>query len=251
MPVFKADLHIHSLTSPCGSLEMSPKNIVETALKRKLDIIAIADHNCTKQVPLIQKIAKESSLVVIGGAEVNTSEEVHCLALFESQEQLLDFQFFIDQHMLPIPNNPDYFGHQVVVDEKEMIVEEIPYLLTNALDASLQEVEQKVHHLNGLVIPAHIDRPFNGLFSQLGFIPDGFQADAYEISRNASLHDWVNSGKLPKNSVVIGNSDAHHPKQIGESCTFYELERPTFKELKKALLNQEGRKVLQIEKNKN
>ena len=38
---YKADLHIHTVLSPCGDLEMSPAAIVERALARGLDMIAI------------------------------------------------------------------------------------------------------------------------------------------------------------------------------------------------------------------
>ena len=38
---FKADLHIHTVLSPCGDLEMSPTAIVDRALERGLDMIAI------------------------------------------------------------------------------------------------------------------------------------------------------------------------------------------------------------------
>ena len=33
MPTYKADLHIHTLLSPCGDLDMTPEYIVETALR--------------------------------------------------------------------------------------------------------------------------------------------------------------------------------------------------------------------------
>ena len=45
---FKADLHIHTVLSPCGDLEMSPTAIVDRALSRGLDMIAISDHNTTR-----------------------------------------------------------------------------------------------------------------------------------------------------------------------------------------------------------
>ncbi|MFA9391940.1 MAG: PHP domain-containing protein [Prolixibacteraceae bacterium] len=244
MPLFKADLHIHTLTSPCGSLEMSPVHIIEMALEKKLDIIAITDHNCTKQVQVIQEMAVNKGLLVIGGAEVNSSEEVHCLTLFETKDQLDEFQFFIDQHLLPIPNDPTYFGDQVVIDKDEMIVEELPYLLTNALDCSLSEIEIKVHELNGIVIPAHVDRPYNGLFSQLGFIPEHFKADAFELSKNAHYESWISSGKLPFHATIVTNSDAHHPHQIGERVTWFELKELTFREMKLALNNEEGNRVV-------
>ena len=51
---FKADLHIHTVLSPCGDLEMSPTAIVDRALERGLDMIAISDHNTTRQVKVAE-----------------------------------------------------------------------------------------------------------------------------------------------------------------------------------------------------
>ena len=41
MKEYRVDLHLHTCLSPCGSLEMSPQRIVETALERGLDAIAV------------------------------------------------------------------------------------------------------------------------------------------------------------------------------------------------------------------
>jgi 3',5'-nucleoside bisphosphate phosphatase len=40
MKQIRADLHIHSLLSPCGSLEMTPREIIARAQARGLDMIA-------------------------------------------------------------------------------------------------------------------------------------------------------------------------------------------------------------------
>ena len=60
MKEFRVDLHLHTCLSPCGSLEMSPQRIVETALERGLDAIAVTDHNSflqmTGPVPLFRCI---------------------------------------------------------------------------------------------------------------------------------------------------------------------------------------------------
>lgn len=244
MKQFKADLHIHSLLSPCGSLEMSPVNIVESALKADLDIIAITDHNSTKQAALIKQIAAKKRLTVFCGAEINSSEEVHALALFETNEQLMQFQQYIDRHLIKVKNNPAYFGEQVVIDENEMIIEEVDELLINALDVDLLQIEKFVHQLGGIFIPAHIDRYYNGLFSQLGFIPEGFVADAYELSKNANIEDWMQNGKIPKGATIIRSSDAHHPEQIGQAFTTFEMNEPTFSELLLALQHSNGRRTL-------
>ncbi len=244
MRQFKADLHIHSLLSPCGSLEMSPANIVRAALNAQLDVIAITDHNSTKQAPLIKKMGAEKGLYVLCGAEINSKEEVHCLTLFETDEQLKTFQQFIDKHLLPIKNKPKLFGDQVVVDEEEMIVEEVKYLLISALDATLLEIEQKVHSLGGLVIPAHVDRPFNGVFSQLGFLPEDLDVDAFELSKNARLSEWRSNGKLPEGKAIIRNSDAHLPEQVGQGSFILEMEEISFEEIRWAIKGEKDRKVI-------
>jgi 3',5'-nucleoside bisphosphate phosphatase len=235
MQKFRADLHIHTVLSPCGSLEMSPGNIIESALKAKLDIIAITDHNSTKQVAAVKKIAENSGIFVIGGAEVNTAEEVHCLALFETDDQLAEFQNYIDLHLPPVKNDPEKFGCQVVVDEFENVVEEEDRLLIIALDAGILDIERRVHSLCGLFIPAHIDRPFNGIISQLGFVPKNLKVDSFGLTRRARIYDWENSSKLPANPVFIRNSDAHRPEDIGQQISIFEMEEISFSEIRKAL----------------
>jgi 3',5'-nucleoside bisphosphate phosphatase len=244
MQKFRADLHIHTVLSPCGSLEMSPGNIVESALKAKLDIIAITDHNSTKQVSVVKRVAEKQGVFVIGGAEVNTAEEVHCLALFETDDQLAEFQDYIDLHLPPVRNDPDKFGYQVVVDEFENVLDEEDRLLIIALDAGIVDIERKVHSLGGLFIPAHIDRPFNGIISQLGFVPKDLKVDAFGLTKRARTFDWENNPKLPANPVFIRNSDAHRPEDIGQQISIFEMEEISFSEIRKALKGEGGRKVI-------
>ena len=58
MKQYLADLHIHTCLSPCGSLEMSPSEIVRRSLAKGLDAIAITDHNTTLQCPEIQSLGE-------------------------------------------------------------------------------------------------------------------------------------------------------------------------------------------------
>ena len=76
MQWFSADLHIHTVLSPCGGLDMSPANIIRRAAEKKLDIIAITDHNSTLHCRLAQQIGAKYGITVIAGAEINTSEEI-------------------------------------------------------------------------------------------------------------------------------------------------------------------------------
>ena len=88
MNSFRADLHIHTLLSPCGDLDMSPDEIVRIAKEKQLSIIGITDHNTTKHVPLAKFYAQQQGIFVLGGAEVTTKEEAHCLAFFEKDETI-------------------------------------------------------------------------------------------------------------------------------------------------------------------
>jgi len=244
MNLYKADLHIHTVLSPCGDLSMSPLNIVEQAATVGLNIIGITDHNSTLHGPVTKKIADKKGIMVVYGAEVTTKEDVHCLCLFESDEQRKNFQEFIENNLPKIQNNSSIFGHQVVVDENEEILEEIESLLITGLNVSIDEVERKVHELDGLFIPAHIDRPKYSLTSQLGFVPKDLKFDALEISRNISLDKANQTFSYIKNARFIRTSDAHNIAQIGSNPSIMKMESLNWNELKLAILDTCGREVV-------
>ncbi|HZL09433.1 MAG TPA: PHP domain-containing protein [Prolixibacteraceae bacterium] len=243
MREFRTDLHIHTVLSPCGDLEMSPSRIVSLACSRGLDIIGITDHNSTKHGELVWKLARNTGLTVIPGCEMTTREEVHCLGLFEDLDVLKVFQSYLDQHLTVIPNDPVLFGYQLVVDEDENILEKLDNYLGASLDVSIEEVEQKVHELSGIFIPAHIDRPRNSLFSQLGFIPPELEIDALQISKLADENAIREKFNINTEITLVKFSDSHYPEDLGKTFTVFEMEKPTFIEIRKALLGQEGRKT--------
>lgn len=243
MNIYRADLHIHTVLSPCGSLEMSPANILQHASKKRLDIIGITDHNSTLNARLIQEMGNDLGITVLTGAEVTTSEEVHCLTFFDGLEMLNEFQRYIDANLLFVRNNPEMFGHQVVVDEKENILKEIDSLLIVGINRSIGEVRQKVRELGGIFIPAHVNRPGYGIYSQLGFIPDNLEPDAVEIWNQYPVENLkAEYPELGKYSLIV-NSDAHTPERIGFRFNEFMLEMPTFSEIKLALAGKEGREV--------
>ncbi|MBV5315436.1 MAG: PHP domain-containing protein [Prolixibacteraceae bacterium] len=243
MKFYRTDLHIHTALSPCGDLDMSPSTIVNLALKRGLDIIGITDHNSTKQCKMVWELAKKTGLVVIPGCEMTSREEVHCLGLFEDFESLAIFQNFLDNHLTLIPNNISIFGFQVVVDENENVLEEIDNYLGASLDVSIEEIEQKVHELSGIFIPAHVDRPRNSLFSQLGFIPPELKIDALQISKLAIEKAVRQRYGITPEITLVKFSDSHYADDLGKTYTLFEMEEPSFKELRKALLGEAGRSV--------
>ena len=243
MRTYRADLHIHTILSPCGDLSMSPANIVSEALRKKLDIIGITDHNSTRQSHLVSRLGSQHGLFVLRGAEVTTREEVHCLAFFDGTRELEEFQSYLDDNIPSFSNDPLIFGDQVVVNEKEEIVYTEDKLLINATKISIEELEAYIHGLGGLFIPAHVDRMKNSIYSQLGFLPDNLNADALEISRRSTpesfsrIHPEINSYPL------LTDSDAHYPEQIGVVYNCFEMEKLSFDEVKMAIAGTDGRKI--------
>jgi 3',5'-nucleoside bisphosphate phosphatase len=243
MKSFSADLHIHSVLSPCGDLEMSPRNIVERASELQLDIIGIADHNTTRHGTLIKKLAEEKGMFVLCGAEVTSIEEVHCLCFMPDMEALGVFQLYLDQYLFATKNNVNYFGHQVQVDEDEMIVYEEEKLLIQSIDRTVSQIASFVHSLDGLFIPAHINRQTNSLISQLGFVPDDLKYDALEISKHISREDFLSQHPELAGATIIQDSDAHFLRHMGEVRNEFRIEKPDFEEIRMALHKKHGRHV--------
>lgn len=235
MKNFRADLHIHTTLSPCGDLGMSPVRIIKEARRRQLDIIGITDHNTTRQCSVVKELAQQAGIFTLCGAEINSREEVHCLAFFETQEKLKIFQYYLDQHLPPIPNNVDYFGYQVAVDAEEHITYQEKHLLLSALDVSINEIEKQVHQLNGIFIPAHINRPQNGLLRSLGFLPSSLRVDALEISYHSTISAFRETHPELNHLKIIQSSDAHHPDDIGKVTTSLDISSCSFANIKKWL----------------
>lgn len=243
MRTYRADLHIHTLLSPCGDLGMSPANIVSEALKKKLDIIGITDHNSTRQAGLVAKLGSNNGLFVLQGAEVTTREEVHCLAFFESPAELQKFQEYLDQNIPPIKNDPLLFGDQVVVNEQEEIIYTEEMLLINATGISIGELEAYIHSHGGIFIPAHIDRTKNSIYSQLGFLPTDLNADALEISKRSTPEQFSRLHPEIEAYPLLTNSDSHYQEAIGAVCNCLVMEKISFGEIKMAIKGIEGRRI--------
>ena len=246
MTPFKADLHIHTVLSPCGDLEMSPTAIVQRALARGLDMIAISDHNTTRQVKVTQKVGRDNGLFVLGGVEVTSQEEAHCqeahcLAFFETDNQLDEFQEFLDQHLPPIPNDEDRFGYQLIVDENDEIVGEEEYHLLNGIDVDIDGIYEEVHRIGGLFIPAHVNKGTTSLTSQLGFIPPDLKADGLEINRFITKEEILKKFAYLKRFNFITDSDAHFIDNIGDVYNVIHMEHRTFAEFAMALRGADGR----------
>ena len=85
------DLHIHSCLSPCGDELMTPNNIAGMAMLKGLDAIAVADHNCARNLPALSKTCAAMGVLLLPAMELTTAEEAHLLSYFPTVEAALAF----------------------------------------------------------------------------------------------------------------------------------------------------------------
>ena len=231
----RADLHIHTVLSPCGDIEMSPVAIIKKVKEKSLDIIGITDHNSTLMAPVIREIGEREGVYVLCGAEITTREEVHVLAFVDGSNALSLLQEYICKYLIKVPNNVDVFGYQLVVNEQEDIIYQEENLLIGAIEQNLDEVEEFVHSLGGIFIPAHIDKNSNSLLSQLGFLPPGLNADALELSARCVPEAFLNDNSYLIRNNFICSSDAHYIEDIGKCCTLLDVDTISFGAIKEAI----------------
>jgi hypothetical protein len=242
LKTFRAELHIHSVLSPCAAVEMIPPIIVSAALQHEINLIAITDHNQVANVQAVQKAAEGSGLTVLPGMELQTKEEVHSLCLFDTLEQSQAFQKIVSAHLPPLKNNPEFFGEQFVVDFSGEFIRNEEQLLIVSSDLSLTEAFKIVTGLGGLFIPAHVDRVKFGLLPVLGMVPTDIPLHCLEISRHVSPALAIQLYPQLKHHVLIQGGDVHHPDEfLGATC--FNMEEPTIHEIKQAMQHQNGRSV--------
>jgi PHP family Zn ribbon phosphoesterase len=227
--LYRADFHIHSCLSPCAALEMSPGAIVQRAKGVGLNAIALSDHNCAFNLPAFAAACTRYEMDCLFGLEVTTIEEAHMLCLFDDLDAAMRLGELVYKSLPDIPNQPDRFGDQPIVDEHDDILGFAGKFLISASGYEVKALLDLVHSLGGLFIPAHIDRSVFGIVSQLGFLPlEDF--DAVELTEKGDV-------ALARHYPVLRSSDAHQLETIGSGSSDLTLDALTVPHIRTALRN--------------
>jgi len=239
---YLADLHVHTVLSPCAEVEMIPPWVVRRARELALGIVAITDHNSAENVAAVISAARGTELVVLPGMEVQTREEVHLLCLFDTVEQVLDWQEVVYGHLPPMKNRAEVFGAQFVVDPTGDFLHYNDRLLLTSASLSVEEVASGVEERAGLCIPAHVDRSSFSLLANLGFVPSGVRFAAMEVTGRANVQEMRQQHPELAKYSFIRSGDAH---RLGEmsNCTILTIEEPTITEISMAFRGQRDRRV--------
>lgn len=247
---FYADLHIHiGRTSSgravkiTGSKTLTLARILETASARKgLDIIGIIDcHSPDVIEEMMEMIAhgelqelKEGGLrfqetTLIPGSEIEIYDQhchgpIHVLAYFPTLKLMKQFSDWMSQHMKNI------------------------HLSSQRIYCDGQTLQQKVHELEGIFIPAHVFTPFKSLFGKgvrrsLTEVFDPHLIDGIELGLSSDTN-MVSHIKELQAYTFVSNSDAHSLGKLAREYQKLRLAEANFVELKMALHEQQGRAVI-------
>mgnify|MGYP000394295527 CR=1 FL=1 len=237
----KADLHLHSVLSPCGDLLMTPGEIVKKAKEEEIEVIALTDHNSAENVEVFKYFAKKNNLEIIPAMEAETKEEIHILCYFPDIKSLLNWQEIIYNNLSDQENDEDFFGPQIKCDYNDDYQSKINTLLAGSVDLSLEKCVEKVKKLGGLVVPSHLDRK-HSIISQLGFIPPELNLITAEISKNTDPETILKKFPYLKDLQFMQNSDSHYLKEIMAYQNLV-LKDFSFSEFKKAVQRKDGRRI--------
>ena len=231
------DIHIHSTLSACGDELQTPNNILNMAMLKKLDMIAITDHNTLKHLPSFAKIIDSYDFLFLFGCEVTVKEGFHVLTYFENLETAMEFDQILEKKNTKETHDAEKYGKQMIYDEYDMPIQEIDYHLNYPLDITFLELITIVKKLEGIVIPAHIDRRGSGILDKYQNL-ELFDIDGIEICDTENKERLLKENKSLRKIPKVYNSDAHSLDMINERIHYLELEELTFQGFKKYLVDQ-------------
>jgi len=234
------DFHIHTALSPCSDNDMTPNNIVSMALIKKLDVIAITDHNSIANCKAVMDVAEKTNLIVIPGMEIQTSEDIHLLCLFDSLEKANELHEIVTEKMMKIELRKEIFGEQLILDSDDAVVGEQNNLLLVSSNISLDDAIDMVDKLGGYAIPAHVNRRHNSILASLSFVPMNKKINTLEVYTRKDMEMLFEKDHELKFFDYIFNSDAHNLGVISERQNYIITEERTRTSVLEALKTGKG-----------
>ena len=250
-----ADLHVHIGRSENGkpikitaARSLNFANIAKECADRKgINVVGIIDCASPYVIEDIEKflesgeayelkdggIIYKDKVCILLGSEVETSEKgrngkkgsAHNICFFPHLEDIKQFSNEMRNHIKNIT------------------------LSTQRSDLSGYELIDIVEKYNGILIPAHIFTPFKSYYGNCTDRLEDIFKEKYDkifavelgLSSDTFLADTISE---LENKTFLTNSDAHSLPKIAREYNKMQVEDISFKEIVKALKNEDGRKIL-------
>ncbi|MCR8642380.1 endonuclease Q family protein [Paenibacillus sp. N1-5-1-14] len=243
-----ADLHIHIGRSESGqavkisgSNNLTFHNIAHEASARKgIEMVGIIDcHSPSVQQDIIAYLDKGEMEEVAGGgiryqdttiilgSEIEVRDlgmkAAHLLAYFPNLTTIQDFTAWMRKHLKNIE------------------------LSSQRIYVTAAELQEEVLSRGGIMVPAHIFTPHKGLYGACTdhmsalLNPSGIAAVELGLSADSAMAGMIS--ELDEYTFLT-NSDAHSLAKIGREYNQITMKEPSFEELRRALMREEGRGVI-------
>jgi PHP family Zn ribbon phosphoesterase len=214
---------------------MTPYNLVNMAKFLGFDMIALTDHNSCLNCKAAVEAGEQVGLTVVPGMELCTVEEAHVVCLFPTVEDAMGFHHYVQENTVSIPNDPEIFGKQVIMDAIDQMLGEEPCLLINASNISVSHVAELVRQFHGAAFPAHIDKSAYSVIASLGVVPEDAGFSAVEISHSGDISLLKKTNPEINDKILLRNSDAHYLEHMEDPLAWLELPEATAEALIEAL----------------
>lgn len=193
--IYYYDLHIHSVLSPCADILMTPNNILNMAMLKQLDIIAITDHNSLKQTPILNDISKSYDMLYIPGVEVTVKEGFDVLIYLKNIEDAMSLDQFLSNFIVHQDVDLNKYNIQTICDINDETESIYPYLLSGPLMLTFEDLLHYLSSMEHLIFYAHVDRYIDKVIDFVKKYP----CDGVEYKHKICF----------ENMNYIMNSDAH------------------------------------------
>jgi|LGVF01.1.fsa_nt_gb DNA repair ATPase RecN len=235
----KIDLHIHTPVSKCfDNKSVTPEDIINKALSKGLDAIAITDHNTGEGVDKIKEASK-NKIVVFPGVEISATGgkdgTVHIIGIFDQSKTTKDIENLLGD----LGIKADKYG------EEEAFTEHSP-----------SEVIDKMDEHGGLPILAHANSSHGVMNDMIGKPRIGIIQNQRLIAVEATDFENIDKKKKKKRVIdlldgkdpnykqklpVYRVSDSHSLDTIGSSYTYFKLDEISFEGLRQCFCDPDVR----------
>ena len=228
-----ADLHIHSRYSKAVSKAMTIPNLAENARFKGLGVVGTGDILNPKWEEELLKYAKKvdegtyerNGVRFILTAEVEDRKRVHHVLIFPNIETVREMREELGRY------------------SEDIRTEGRPHLSLSAA-----EIADLANELGVLIGPAHAFTPWTSLYKEYDSLReayDGAKVHFLELGLSADS-EMADRIKAHHKLTYLSNSDAHSPMphRLGREFNRFEVEEPTFEEIRKAILRRGGRRIV-------
>jgi len=200
------DLHVHTPASRCFKGVATPEDLVNEAITKELDAIAITDHNTAEWIDRVKETANAKGLVIFPGVEISCTggkQGIHIVCIMDPSAT--------SKHVEAILNvlgiGPDSYGREDAISDKSPI-----------------EVINVIQEKGGIAILAHANSTHGVLADMSGNGRTNIIQNQFLLA--AECTDYADKSKKKKRKRVIDYLDGSDPEYRRKLAVYQASDSP-------------------------